>query len=275
MNVMNPVMGELDYAPCHYGTSRLLFRGPERELSGDYIAFIGSSETFGQFIPAPFPALLEQSLDRPCVNLGCRDAGIDAFLSSPALIDIAVMARVTVIQAMGAVNMSNRYYTVDPRRNHRFIRASKRLKEIYPEVDFREFEHTTHLLTALARVCPQRLQLVRRELQTAWVARMRTLIRQIGGQVVLLWLSDHPPYSRAVGGTICREPLFVDQAMLAAVCGTGAMLVQVVVPAQEIEAGLSEMVFTPSESAAAREMLGPRAHGRAAEALESAIAPML
>lgn len=271
MNVVSAQSGALDYDPCHYGTSRLLFRGPERDLDGDYIAFLGSTETFGRFIPAPFPALVERATGRACVNLGCRDGGVDAFLSSPALIDIASRASVSVVQVMGAVNMSNRFYTVDPRRNQRFIRASKRLKEIYPEVDFREFEHTADLLTGLARVCPERLQIVRREVQAAWVARMRTLIRQIDGPVVLLWLSDHAPYSKAAGGTICRDPLFIDRPMLSAVCGTGAVLVEVVVSHDEIEAGVADMVFSPAESAAAREMLGPIAHLRAGEALETAL----
>ena len=169
---------------------------------------------------------------------------------------------------MGAANMSNRFYTVDPRRNHRFIRASRRLKEIYPDTDFREFEQTSHMLTALARTCPQRLQSVRRELQIAWVARMTSLIARIGGPVVLLWLSDHAPYSRETGGTICHDPLFVDRAMLNAVCAAGAQLVEVVVPEHEIEAGLSEMVFPEMERPAARNMLGPIAHRRAAAALE-------
>lgn len=275
MNAVSAQAAALDYDPCHYGMSRLLFRGPERELDGDYIAFLGSTETFGRFIPDPFPAQVERATGRSCVNLGCRDGGLDAFMSSPPLIDIAGGASATVVQVMGAVNMSNRFYTVDPRRNQRFIRASKRLKELYPEVDFREFEDTTHLLTGLARVCPDRLQTVRRELQAAWVARMRALIRQIGGPVVLLWLADHAPYSKAEGGTICRDPLFIDRPMLSAVCGTGAVLVEVVVSHDEIEAGVEDMVFAPSESSAARELLGPIAHARAGVALEAVLMDIL
>jgi len=274
MNALNPTSGALDYAACCYGTSHLLFRGPKRELEGEYTVCIGSSETFGRFIRNPYPALLEEAIGQPCVNLGLRDAGIDAFLASPGLIDIAAKSTRTVIQVMGAANMSNRLYTVDPRRNHRFIRASKNLKKLYPEVDFREFEQTSHMLTELARVCLDRLQQVRRELQSAWVARMRTLTTQIGGDVTFLWLSDHTPYTKAEGGTICRDPLFVDRAMLNAVCCVGAGLVEVIVTAEEVEAGLPEMVFSPMEISTAKEMLGPIAHRRAAVALEQAISGM-
>ncbi len=57
----------------------------------------------------------------------------------------------TVIQVMGAHNMSNRFYAVHPRRNDRFLRASLGCcKTIYPEVDFTEFNFTRHMLTALA-----------------------------------------------------------------------------------------------------------------------------
>ncbi len=269
--MISPQAGSLEYYPCHYGSSKLLFRGPPRRLRGRYVACIGSTETFGQYIRHPYPDLLEDALGLPCINLGCRNAGIDAFLSCPSLVDIAAMAKVTVVQVMGAANMSNRFYTVDPRRNHRFIRASRKLKQLYPEIDFREFEQTAHMLTALARTGPERLQQVRHEVQTAWVARMTSLIAQIGGPVVLLWMADHAPYSRAAGGTICRDPLFIDRAMLDAAGRGTAGLIEVVASPEEVDTGFAEMVFGPLEQEAAREMLGPAAHRRAGAALADAL----
>ncbi len=274
--MMNAHTEALDYNPCRYGTSRLLFRGPQRDLHGGYVACLGGSETFGQFIPHPYPSLLEEALDLPCANLGCRDAGVDTFMTCPGLIEIAGKAQVTVIQVLGAANMSNRLYNVDPRRNHRFIRATKRLKELYPEVDFREFELTGHMLTALARVCQTRLQSVRREVQTAWVSRMKTLIERINGPVVLLWLSDHRPYSKETGGTITQDPLFVDRAMLNEICADGAAaLIEVVAGQSEIDDGLAEMVFNPLETPAAHELLGPVVHRRTALALQNKLSKML
>ncbi|MDJ0825270.1 MAG: DUF6473 family protein [Rhodobacter sp.] len=260
MTVQGSAAKGLDYQPCYYGTSKNLFRGPKQRLRGDYIACLGSTETFGRFIETPYPGLLEETLGLPAVNLGCQRAGIDAFLSCSSLIDICAMAKATVIQIMGAPNMSNRHYTVDPRRNERFLRASKQLKAIYPEVDFRDFETTSDLLTGLARVCPSRLHQVRQELQTAWVARMRTLIDMIGGPVILLWASDHAPYSKEDGGTICRDPVFVDRAMLNAIAPRAAAVVEVVAKANDIASGLGEMVYGPFEVQAAKEMLGPVAH---------------
>ncbi|MEM1386286.1 MAG: DUF6473 family protein [Pseudomonadota bacterium] len=277
MNVSNPGAGGLDYAPCSYGTSHLLFRGPQRDLRGKYLAFIGSAETFGTFIREPYPALLEDMLGVPCVNLGLRNAGIDVFLSSPGIIEVASRASMTVIQAMGAVNMSNRLYTVDPRRNHRFIRATKRLKDLYPEVDFREFDLTSQVISRLAGICLDRMQTVRRELQMAWVARMRTLVSEIRGRVVLMWFADRKPYTPGLNtSSLCRDPIFVDRTMMAAVCtATAAIPLEVVAEQADIEAGREEMVFDAFEAAQAAQRLGPICHGQAAEALEPLVSQAL
>ena len=53
-----PGAGALDYFACHYGTSRLLFRGPQRPTDGDFIACLGGTETYGKYIPLPFATLL-------------------------------------------------------------------------------------------------------------------------------------------------------------------------------------------------------------------------
>lgn len=257
----------IDYAPCRYGASKIRFRGPSKDLTKDYIAFIGGTETFGRFIDAPYPALIERALGVQSLNLGCQNAGIDAFISSPDLIDICSAAKATVIQILGAPNMSNRFYTVDPRHNNRFLRASKKFKEVFPEVDFTEFDRTDHMLTALAQIGPDRLPLVRQELQCAWVARMRTLLRQIGGTKILLWLSDHKPYTALGGGTICRDPLFVDRAMMTAVVEEADALIEVVASHQDVSAGRSGLVFSDYEQAEAQDSLGPVVHGKVVDAI--------
>ena len=39
----------LDYFPCRYGQSKLLFRGPRRKLEGNYISVLGGTAT-GSFL---------------------------------------------------------------------------------------------------------------------------------------------------------------------------------------------------------------------------------
>ncbi len=265
----------LEYHPCRYGSSKILFRGPARRVRGDYIAFLGGSETFGRFTEAPFPDIVEESTGITSINLGCLRAGIDAYLTSPGLMDICSMSQATVIQVMGAANMSNRFYTVDPRHNDHFLRASKRFKELFPDVDFTEFDQTGHMLTELARAGADRLHQVRHELQSAWVARMRNMLRQIDGPKILLWLSDHAPFSAAEGGTICRDPLFVDRAMLNAVSEGADALIEIVATREEVETGRDLLIHSDMENGAAMEMLGPVVHDRVAKAISSVIGDLL
>ncbi len=264
----------LDYEPCQYGSSKLLLRGPRRRLQSNAIAFLGGNETFGLFMPAPYPALFEEETGVMAINLGARDAGIDAYVNAPGLLDICAMSRVTVIQVMGAVNMSNRLYTVDPRRNDRFLRASATLKTLYPELDFSEFLHTTTMLTELARTDRERFDVVKDEVQTAWVARMNTLMEQIGGTIVLLWLAGHAPYGPAKGGSFLREPVFVSRAMLDAIRRTDTHIVEVVATPEDIAAGQPDLVFRDTEAAAASEMLGLPTHKRAADALTETLSDL-
>lgn len=250
----------LDYFPCRYGTSKLLFRGPRRRISGDYVAYLGGIETYGKFIELPFPTLVEHETGLKSVNLGCANVGVDAYLGDKSLIELCANAQVTVIQVMGAQNMSNRFYAVHPRRNDRFVRASSLLRTIYSEVDFTEFSFTRHLLTSLERVEPTKFTMVRNELKEAWVARMTTLIKQIDNKVVLLWLADHAPGE----GPVDTEPMFIDKSMIDRLSEVAAAVVEIVATPFEKERGLDEMAFRAFEEPAASEMLGPVVHRRTA-----------
>ncbi|MEL6641461.1 MAG: DUF6473 family protein, partial [Pseudomonadota bacterium] len=123
--------GALSYDPCRYGLSRIYFRGPKRDLNQPYLAFLGGTETFGKFIETPFPALIELELRHPCINFGCVNGGVDAFVNDPTIMEACKDADLTVVQIMGANNLSNRFFSVHPRRNDRFLRASTVLQAIY------------------------------------------------------------------------------------------------------------------------------------------------
>jgi len=257
----------LDYFPCRYGTSRLLFRGPKRKLEGDYVAVLGGSETYGKFVPRPYPTLTEERVGRKVVNFGVMNAGVDVFAHDTTVLDACSRAKATVIQIGGAQNMSNRFYAVHPRRNDRFLRASKMLKAIYREMDFTEFHFTRHLLAALRADSPERFELVAHEIKTAWTARMKLLASGLDAPVVLLWLADHAPEAGGRDTVPAGEPLFVDRAMLSELAPFVADIVEVVVSPDEVRDGQGALVFGELEAPAAREMLGARAHEKAAAAL--------
>ena len=267
--------GALDYYPCRYGKSKLLFRGPKRKLDEPYVAMLGGTETYGKFIERPFPQLSEEALDHTVVNFGCVNAGIDVFVNDQTILDAASKAAVTVVQMTGAQNMSNRFYAVHPRRNDRFLRASNLLKTIYREVDFTEFNFTRHLLTSLHAASPDKFAMVEQELKEAWVARMKTLISKVDGKIVLLWMADHAPESCASCTIEGPDPLFVGEEMINELRPFVTGVVEVEVNQAEIEAGRDGMVYTDLEEPAARGMLGAVAHARVAEALEVALRPHL
>jgi hypothetical protein len=265
--------GALDYLPCRYGTSKLLFRGPRRDLDQPYLAFIGGTETYGKFIKQPFPAQVQDAIGTNCVNFGFPNAGIDAFAHDPFVVNAATKAMVTVIQVLGAQNMTNRFYAVHPRRNDRFVSASQLLSTIYREVDFADFHFNKHMLKRLLLVSPDRFETVKSELQQAWLARMRLLLGQIKGKTILFWLADHAPKlnSDSEDQTLGGDPLFVTREMMDGIAPHATKVVEVIASSEAMSAGTEGMVFSQMEALAAAEMMGPGAHAEAAGALSEVI----
>jgi Domain of unknown function (DUF6473) len=252
--------GALDYFPCRYGGSRLMFRGPRRDIAGDFVAVLGGTETYGPFVPTPYPALLEEWLGMPVVNLGCQNAGTEVFALDKELVAVANRARVLIIQILGAQNLSNRYYSVHPRRNDRFIGATPALRSLYRNMDFTEFAFTRHLVSSLQRAGRDRFELVAKELREVWTERMRMLLSQINVPVVLVWIGENPPPAAGGRANLGASPMLVDADMIAAVTSDAAGYAQVEIsPASRAE-GLRGMAFAPLEAPMAQAALGPRAH---------------
>lgn len=273
MSFQQPGRGALDYFPCRYGKSKILFRGPKRELNGAYVAAIGGTETYGRFIEKPFATLVEDMLGYPVVNFGCVNAGIDVFRNEPSILQACTSAKVTVLQIMGAQNMSNRFYSVHPRRNDRFIRASTLLKTIFREVDFTDFNFNRHMLTALQTLSPERFEVVKDELREAWTARMRTLIAAISSPVVLFWFADRQPEEADNGASLGGDPLFVNRDMIEALRSQVAGIIEVIPSQAAMMQGTEGMIFSAMEVPAAHAMLSVSAHHEAADALARGLGP--
>ena len=262
--------GGLSYAPCRYGMSRIFFRGPRRRLDQPYIAFIGGTETYGKFIDQPLPALVEAQLQQTCVNFGCVNGGVDTFVNDPTIMAACHDADVTVVQVMGANYLSNRFYSVHPRRNDRFLRASTVMEAIYNDVDFSDFTFTRHMLSCLYEKSPERFDIVVQELREGWVARMKNMLGQIGPRVVLLWFSKDPlndePWNKKKN-PMQADPLFINEGMLEEL---RPMVMDVVdaTPSQiAIEQGTTGMFFSAMQAKTASEMLGVGCHKEACQHL--------
>jgi hypothetical protein len=262
-----PSAGALDYATCTYGASRLLFRGPKRDTEGAFVAILGGSECYGRCVKYPFPDLVEKELGLPVANFGLQNAGPDVFLNDPYVLAKAAQAAVAVVQLFGAQNISNRYYTVHPRRNDRFLAASPALRALYPNLDFTEFHFTRHLLLALQHASPSEFAKVAQGLQEDWGQHMRSLLAQIGGKPLLLWVADALPPPRKDVVDLFVNPMLIDAEMIAGL-GPYAGHIVYAVPSPEARAmGLDGMVFDSTELPIAANLPGPYVHRELCNAL--------
>lgn len=260
----------IDYRPCRYGTSKLTFRGPGRDLGGRYVAFLGSTETYGKFVRTPFPEIVGQSLGVTAVNLGCVNAGLDAYVDDAAVGAVCRGARACVVQAMGAHKLSNPFYTVHARRNDRVVAPTGRLRALYPEVDFAEIHFARHLVTTLADVDGARFAEVRAGLRAAWSGRMSSLVAASPVPVVLLWLSDRTPDDPSGRD----EPLFVTRAMIDALAPGLAGSIEIVT--DPAASGPDEgMICSDLERPAAAVLPGPAVHREVAALLSEALAALV
>ena len=275
MAFLQPGDGALDYFPCRYGASRLTFRGPRRDLSGKYVAVLGGSETYGRFVVAPYPALIEEGLGVPVANLGCQNAGPDVYLADRATLEVAAQAHVAVVQITGAQNLTNRYYTVHPRRNDRFIAATPLLRSLYRDVDFTEIHFTRHLLMVLADRGPDRFAAIAAELKVLWLERMEALLERLPPRRVLFWMADHAPCPAGRGDGLDATPWLVDRSMVDGLRPLASACVEVVTSAAARAEGVRAMRFLPADEAAAQGLPGACSHHEAALALGPVVGRLL
>ncbi len=269
--------GSLNYCLYRYGRSQNLFRGPRPDFKRPHFVFLGSSETYGKFVERPFTRLLQKRLDMPCVNFATLNAGVEMYLKDPSILLACAGARATIIGVSGAHNLSNRFYSVHPRRNDRFIRPSKMLRTLFRDVDFDKIHYTRHLLETLAGADIARFGIVVDELKAAWTARMKSLLEMIEGKTVLFWMSGHPPGDgpeEVIDGRLGSDPLFVDQRMVDELSPLVTQVVECIASPEIIEAGSEGMVFGEGEEVAAKVLPGPAFHFLAADKLEPVLRGM-
>jgi hypothetical protein len=265
--------GALDYLPCRYGTSRLVFRGPRRDLSRSYIAVLGGSATFGKYVARPYADLVEQATGHPVANLGSLQAGPDFYLADPAVLDVAAAARVAVVQITGAETLSNPCYTVHSRRNDRFLAATPALRALYPCVDFTDIHYTGHLLQVLFDAGPDRFLQVVRTLQDNWLQKMLALLARLPARRLLLWLADTAP--PLVATRLGPGPAFIDQGLIDRLRDKATKVVQVCPSARARSLARFDMIFPETEAPQARGLPGAAGHAEVAAALAPVLGGLL
>lgn len=251
--------GALDYLTCGYGQERLNFRGPERSLDEPYGVFIGGTETYGKFVARPYPSLVEDWTGLTSVNLGVVNAGIETFRNDPTVMSIARRAHFVVLQAMGPQYVTNSFYSVHPRRNDRFIKATPALVQLYPQVDFTEFHFVGHLLRKLRRNSPRAFDRIVRECRRIWLTSLIGAIRRIDRPTLVIWLKDDQP-----------DP-FIDDRLLEPVRKRSAGVLVVTKDEEARKAGTAGMVFGQMEAFAAADLPNPQMHHAIALRIRNAL----
>lgn len=275
MAYVYPGGSALDYAPCRYGASRVVFRGPAKSLDVPYVAVLGGTETYGKFVPEPFPALVEAEIGLQVVNLGAVNAGLDVYLNDPDILNIARGAEAVVMQVVGAQNLSNRYYKVHRRRNDRFLGAHPALKALFPEVDFTEFSFTRHMLQSLQKISVERFDRVVEELRMTWLMRMQKLIHEVGPDTLLLWFSPHRAPRADRPADLTREPLLITSDMVARLRPSVRAVVEVVSSSAAMQEAAKGLSYTEMEEPAARGVPGLAAHREVSARVTTALRQML
>lgn len=275
MAYVYPGGGALDYAPCRYGASRVVFRGPAKSLDVPYVAVLGGTETYGKFVSDPFPALVEAETGVQVVNLGAVNAGLDVYLNDPDILNIARRADAVVLQIVGAQNLTNRYYKVHRRRNDRFLGANPALRSLFPEVDFTEFSFTRHMLQTLSKISAERFAAVVEELRQTWLARMQQLVTEMGPNLVLLWFSPHRPPRAERPTDLAREPLLITAEMVQRLKADVRAVVEVVSSAAALAEAGKDLSYTPLEEPMARGVPGLTAHREVAARLTPVLRQIL
>lgn len=224
-----------------------------RALDGPYLTFLGGTAFYGKYAHSAIADQVEDATDLACVNLGILNAGVDA-MKAPELVSVANGGCCTVVEVVGAQNLTNQFYRVHPRRNDRLVSTTRLFRQVFPEIDLSEVHFTRHLLRQIQTMAPNRYETVIEELRSAWVEGMADLLSRLNGPKVLMWISpqsggDADTDPRAGEG---QEPLFVDVAAIQAVSGFVDALIEVRETPQITAQGLAGMAFPEVEERAAQ-----------------------
>lgn len=255
----------LDYMPCSYGSSRLRVRGPKRKADKGFVSTIGGRGAFGRFVVAPFPHQLEELGQISVVNLGASHAGIDAYVRDEDLLGLCQRASVVLMEIPPALDLSNRFYSVHPRRNDRFVQASPMMRRVFPEMDFTKVCYTRHLVNTVMENWPDRAELLIEDLQMAWISGIERLLERLGGKVILLWMAGYSPPDEP--RMDLGWPELVTKKMISNVRPMALDYVEVIPSWQAQTLGLEGMKFHPHEARIAAETPGPLFHREVAKAL--------
>lgn len=181
------------------------FRGPKPELGKDrYFVCVGAAQTFGCYCPRPFPAILEQKLGIPALNLGVGGAGPAFFLNQRRLLEYINESRFAIIQVMSGRSADNSMFRMVQNRGGSLERISDGkvtpYRSAYQEILELDVSWwklpfaRSYVQKAAALFSSNRhARSIVDETRENWVESFRNLLEAIRVPKILFWFSERSP----------------------------------------------------------------------------------
>ena len=187
----------------------LRIRGPRPAAlaKGEYFACLGAAQTFGRFCARPFPAILEERLSLPALNISHGGAGPSFFSRcSPRLFDYLNDARFVVLQVMSGRSESNSLF------------ESRGVGHYTRRADGAEVGSDAAFDDLLRTATPAIVARIVEETRQNWLGSYRAIVAKLTVPTILFWFSTRRPRYRqrlsGVSGLFGEFPQLVNQAMV-------------------------------------------------------------
>lgn len=198
---------------------------PGKLQDKQFVTCLGAAQTFGALCRQPFPALIQESIGQPVLNLGFGGAGPSFFLNDPELINVVNRSSLAVVQVMSARSTSNSLFQstgtdfVLRRSDGKqfaaeqiFVSLLKQGQGIGP------FRPKRFLPRIMATIGQQKVKRIVRECRESYLEEYSELLGRIKVPKVLLWISKRAPEYQeryaAIGELFAEFPQLVNRGMV-------------------------------------------------------------
>lgn len=220
-----------DYRCHELEGSGLWFRGPAPGPlePGRHFTAIGAAQTFGCFCDAPYPALLQERLGLPALNLGYSGAGPAFFARREAVLQAINRSAFCIVQVMSGRSTSNSLFDNSEGLAFGRRRATGEVatsEEIFDEAITRELgrvplvpRRAKNLVLKASGLPLPAIRRLADESRDNWVESYRELFEAITVPTILFWFSarrpDYRPKYHRQGPLLGRYPQLIDAPTLA------------------------------------------------------------
>lgn len=182
----------IDYELWKIPGMGLSFRGPAFDIKpSGYFTAIGAAQTFGRFVPVPYPREIAQEIGLPCLNLGYSGAGPTFFTDRPPLIDLINQSRFAIVQVMSGRSVSNSCFTVQANQGL----SAPIWKGAHEPAAFAEQAYEEYL----THHSVEEVMRLRAEIRVNYIEKMQQLMAAIRvPKVLLYWSTRKPNYGDGV-----------------------------------------------------------------------------